>query len=234
MPPRANAAPPPSNEPEFARNFSITVGSHVFHVYKDIAVTTSEVFAKVSRDHPSARRINFKLEDYDDGGDDTNPENFYTVDAMAHLIGYMYGNNLGCPTSDPDQHTGCLVAWCKVYNLASYFGMPSACESSLDQLRKCLYDRKYHPVIPTAKEVIAIYDLTEKDSEVREVLVSAMMKMWRLFRVMIDNPGGFSKDTLEDWRRSLVAVPEFERSVRKKVGKEEIERLERKELGSDE
>ncbi|KAF7872484.1 hypothetical protein EAF04_003405 [Stromatinia cepivora] len=199
MPPRTNATLTPFKEPEFARNFSITIGSHVFHVYKDIGINASEVFAKVSQDHPSARRINFKLEDYDDDDEeDTNPEKFYTVDAMAHLVGYMYGNNLGCPTSNPDLHTGCLVAWCKVHNLASYFGMPSACESPLDQLRKCLYDRKYHPVIPTAEEVIAIYNLTEKDSEVREELVSAMMKMWRLFRVMIDNSGRFSKNTLED------------------------------------
>lgn len=146
----------------------------------------------------------------------------------------MYCNDLGCPTSDPNRHTGCLVAWCKVYKLASYFGMQSECESSLDRFQKCLHDRKHHPVVPTAEEVIAVYDLTEKNSEIREVMISAMMKMWRSFRVMIDNSGGFSKDTLEDWRRSLVAVPEFEMSVRKKVGKEEIDRLDRDELGSDE
>ncbi|CAD6443704.1 82526372-94e5-463a-8168-91ecb0bc5f6b [Sclerotinia trifoliorum] len=234
MPPRKNALLASSKEQEFAQDFSITVGSHVFYIYKDIAINSSKVFSKVWQDHPSAKRINFQLEDYDDDEDDTNLESFYTVDAMAHLIGYMYGNDLGCPTSDLDRHTGCLVAWCKVYKLASYFGMPSECESSLDRFRKCLNDRKYHPVIPTAEEVIAIYHSTGKDSEIREVLVSAMMKMWRSFRVMIDNSGGLSKDTLEDWRRSLVAVPEFEKSVRKKVGKEEIDRLERDELGSDE
>ncbi|EDN97152.1 predicted protein [Sclerotinia sclerotiorum 1980 UF-70] len=103
----------------------------------------------------------------------------------------------------------------------------------LNRFQKCLHDRKHHPVVPTAEEVIAVYDLTEKNSEIREVMISAMMKMWRSFRVMIDNSGGFSKDTLEDWRRSLVAVPEFEMSVRKKVGKEEIDRLDRDELGSD-
>ncbi|APA05603.1 hypothetical protein sscle_01g003730 [Sclerotinia sclerotiorum 1980 UF-70] len=202
MQPRTIAALIPSKDSEYAREFSVTVGSHVFNIYKDIAINSSKVFSK--------------LEDFDDDKDDTNPENFYTVDAIAHLIGYMYCNDLGCPTSDPNRHTGCLVA------------------CSLDRFQKCLHDRKHHPVVPTAEEVIAVYDLTEKNSEIREVMISAMMKMWRSFRVMIDNSGGFSKDTLEDWRRSLVAVPEFEMSVRKKVGKEEIDRLDRDELGSDE
>ncbi|TGO22950.1 hypothetical protein BPAE_0149g00130 [Botrytis paeoniae] len=190
----------------------ITVRSHVFEIPKDIAINASKLFAKAWNANPAARTISFKVDDKD--GEDTNPdpEHFYTVDAIAHLVGYMYGNELGCPTSDIERHTGCLVAWCKVYKYAAYFEMEAACQSTLGRMEKCLGERKCCSGIPTREEVVKIYGMTREGSEVREALVDVMAKMGRLWNVVGEGHTGDTKNYWKNWRSSSV-LREFQEAV---------------------
>ncbi|TGO09945.1 hypothetical protein BTUL_0149g00240 [Botrytis tulipae] len=205
----------------------ITVRSHVFEIPKDIAIHASKLFAKAWSANPRARSITFKVQDKDGEDTDIDPEHFYTVDAIAHLVGYMYGNGLGCPTSHIERHSGCLVAWCKVYKYAAYFEMEAACERALARMEKCLGERKFCQGIPTGEEVLVIYGMTREDSGVREALVDVMAKMGRLWDVLGEHHVGDIKGFVEDWLRSLSVLREFQEAVWMRIGEGEEERLER-------
>ncbi|ESZ90080.1 hypothetical protein SBOR_9544 [Sclerotinia borealis F-4128] len=202
MAPKKNLPLTPSKEPKDAQKFRITFRSHVFEIHRYVAVNASELFAKLWQDRPASQKLNFNIEKDDGDDNDPHPENFYTVDAMAQLIAYLY---------------------CKVYNFASYLGMPRECERSLDRFRTCLYDRKYNHTIPTAEEVVSIYDSTKRDSKVCEILVGAMTEMWHLVKVNNHHSGDLGADANESWHRSLKAVPEFEKAVMEQIGRKEIE-----------
>lgn len=148
--------------------------------------------------------VKFKLGKNDGDDTDPNPDNFYAVDALAQLVAYMYGRDLCCPTSRPDYHTGCLVAWCKVYNLASHFRMPSAMERSLKRLQECLQSRRYHNTLAIADEVSTIFGLTKEGSKVRDILVKGMKE------IITSNFGDVDIDTVVDWRKAWAVVPESE------------------------
>ncbi|KAF7900658.1 uncharacterized protein EAF01_007960 [Botrytis porri] len=120
----------------------ITVRSHVFEIPKAIAIQASKRFAKAWIANPTARNISFKVDDIDGEDTDPDPEHFYTVDAIAHLVGYMYGNELGCPTTDVERHSGCLVAWCKVHKFAKFFEMEEAGRRVLERIKMCLRVRR--------------------------------------------------------------------------------------------
>ncbi|TEY58837.1 hypothetical protein BOTCAL_0198g00030 [Botryotinia calthae] len=183
-------------------NLYLIVRSHVFEIPKDIAINASKIIAKTWSANPTARRITFTVEDKDGDDNDPDPEHFYTVDVVAHLVGCMYGNELRCPTSDIDRHSGCLVAWCKAYKLARYLEMEEACEGVLARIAKCLGERKFHREIPTRKEVVEIYGMTGEGSDVREALVDAMAKMGKLWNVVGEGHTGDTRDCVENWLRS--------------------------------
>ncbi|KAF7956925.1 hypothetical protein EAE96_004249 [Botrytis aclada] len=195
----------------------IRVRSHVFEVPKDIAIKSSALFARTWNANPSARTISFTVQDKDGEDTDTDPEHFYTVDAIAHLVGYMYGNELGCPTSDLERHSGCLVAWCKVYKYAVYLEMEAACKSVLARIGECLGGRKFFLGIPTREEVVEIYGMTGEGSEVRE----AMAKMGRLWDVVRGGHTGDTKIYVENWKSSSSAFGEFQEAVWMGIGEEE-------------
>ncbi|KAF7901316.1 hypothetical protein EAF00_003537 [Botryotinia globosa] len=215
--------------PNYERTMSvyITVSSHVFEIPKDIAIHASKLFAKAWSANPRARSITFKVQDKDGEDTDIDPEHFYTVDAIAHLVGYMYGNELGCPTSDVERHSGCLLAWCKVYKYAAYFEMEAACERALARMEKCLGERKFCRGIPTGEEVLVIYGMTREDSGVREALVDGMAKMGRLWDVVGKNHTGDTKIDVANWERSSSVLWEFQVAVWSRFGEEEDERVER-------
>ncbi|KAF7916532.1 hypothetical protein BELL_0130g00030 [Botrytis elliptica] len=215
----------PKNEE--SKSIYITVRSHVFKIPKDIAINASKLFARAWNANSHARSITFKIQDKDSEDTDIDPEHFYAIDAIAHLVGYMYGNELGCPTSDIERHTGCLVAWCKVYKYAVYFEMEAACESTLARIEKCLGERKYCPGIPTREEVGEIYGMTREGSGVREALVDAMAKMGRLWDVVGEDHIGDTKSYVENWRRSSSVLREFQEAVWMRIGEGEEERMER-------
>ncbi|TGO66185.1 hypothetical protein BOTNAR_0066g00250 [Botryotinia narcissicola] len=212
-------------DPNNERTMSIyiTVRSHVFEILKDIAIHASKLFAKAWSANPRARSITFKVQDKDGEDTDVDPEHFYTVDAIAHLVGYMYGNELGCPTSDIERHSGCLVAWCKVYKYAAYFEMEAACERALARMEKCLGERKFCRGIPTREEVLEIYGMTREGSGVREVLAGRMAEMGRLWDVMGEDHVGAIKVCVENWLRSSSALREFQEAVWIRIGEGEGE-----------
>ncbi|TGO32583.1 hypothetical protein BHYA_0304g00010 [Botrytis hyacinthi] len=215
----------PNNEKSMS--VYITVRSHVFEIPKDIAITASKLFARAWNANPRARSITFKVEEKDGDDIDPDPEQFYTVDAIAHLVGYMYGNELGCPASDVERHSGCLVAWCKVYKHAAYFEMEAACESALARMEKCLGERKFCPGIPTRKEVLEIDGMTREGSEVREALFDVMAKMGRLWDVVGEDHVGDTKIYVENWLRSSSVLREFQEAIWMRIGEGEEERVER-------
>ncbi|TGO62532.1 hypothetical protein BCON_0019g00680 [Botryotinia convoluta] len=206
---------------------STLLRSHVFEIPKNTATNASKLFAKAWNANPTARKISFKVDDKDGEDTDPDPEHFHTVDAIAHLVGYMYGNELGCPTSDVERHTGCLVAWCKVYKYAAYFEMEAACESALARVEKCLGERKYCPEIPTSEELVEIYGMTREGSEVREALIDVMAKMGRLWDVVGDDHIGDTKNYVENWLSSSSVLREFQAAVWMRIGEGDEERMER-------
>ncbi|KAK6606419.1 hypothetical protein H4I96_04881 [Botrytis cinerea] len=208
-------------------NLYLIVRSHVFEIPKDIAINASKLIAKTWSANPTARRITFTVEDKDGDDNDPNPEHFYTVDVVAHLVGCMYGNELGCPTSDVNRHSGCLVAWCKVYKFARYLEMEEACESVLARIAKCLGERKFHRGIPTEEEVVEIFGMTGEGSDVREVLVDAMAKMGQLWNVVGEGHTGDTRDCVENWLRSESVLREFQEAVRMRIWEGVEERMER-------
>ncbi|KAF7936498.1 uncharacterized protein EAE97_007864 [Botrytis byssoidea] len=216
-------------DPKNERTMSIyiTVRSHVFEIPRDIAIHASKLFAKAWSANPRARSITFKVQDKDGEDTDIDPEHFYTVDAIAHLVGYMYGNELGCPTSDIERHSGCLLAWCKVYKYAAYFEMEAACERASARMEKCLGERTFCRGIPTREEVLEIYGMTREGSGVREALVDRMAKMGRLWDVLGEDHVGAIKSCVENWLRSSSASREFQEAVWMRIGEGEEERIER-------
>ncbi|THV50086.1 hypothetical protein BGAL_0165g00050 [Botrytis galanthina] len=211
---------------ERAMSVYITVRSHVFEIPKDIAINASKLFARAWATNPRARNITFKVQDKDGDDTDVDSEHFYTVDAIAHLVGYMYGNELGCPTSDIERHTGCLVAWCKVYKYAAYFEMETACERALARMEKCLGERKFCRGIPTGEEVLVIYGMTREDSGVREALIDVMAKMGRLWDVMGEHHVENTEVYVGNWLRSSSVFREFQEAVWSRFGEGGKEKLE--------